>query len=455
MKTVGIMAEYDPFHNGHLYQMQEARRCAGADYVVVAMSGDFVQRGEPALLDKWVRARMALQAGADLVLELPVRVATGSAEYFARGGVSLLSSLGVVDALSFGYESMTEPALNPALDPVLNPSLDPALDPAFIPSDAPSDALSDSFIQKDLRSLEQAADFFSREETDTYREELKKLLSSGMTYAQARVEAYTATEDEDTAVPADLLKSPNNILAIEYLKAIRQLHSTLSVVPVPRFGAGYHDPALPQPETSDSTSSPLRGQTPKSLPASASGIRSALSRKEFVDPYMPQDAYALMMEQLTSGRSLILSDLDLLMHEALLRKKDHLEEYLDVGVDLANRIRSLLSGYTGYESFAMQLKTRQVTLTRVRRALLHILLGIRSTAAPAAYVRVLGFRKTAQPLLHRISQESSVSMITKLPKEAPEGLEEDLNAAHMWEMLVCHKTGRPLCSEYQRQLVIL
>ena len=447
MKTVGIIAEYDPFHNGHLYQMQEARRCAGADYVVVAMSGDFVQRGEPALMDKWVRARMALQAGADLVLELPVRVSTGSAEYFARGGVSLLSSLGVVDALSFGYESMTDPALDPALNP--------ALDPAFIPSVAPSDALSDSFIQKDLRSLEQAADFFSREETDTYREELKKLLSSGMTYAQARVEAYTATEDEDTAVPADLLKSPNNILAIEYLKAIRQLHSTLSVVPVPRFGAGYHDPALPQSKASDITSPPLRGQTPKSLPASASGIRSALSRNESVEPYMPQDAYALMMEQLTAGRSLILSDLDLLMHEALLRKKDHLEEYLDVGVDLANRIRSLLSGYTGYESFAMQLKTRQVTLTRIKRVLLHILLGIRDTAAPASYARVLGFRKTAQPLLHQISQESTIPMITKLPKEAPEGLTEDLNAAHMWEMLAGHKTGRPLCTEYQRQLVIL
>ena len=93
MKTVGIIAEYNPFHNGHLYQMQEARRRSGADYVVVAMSGDFVQRGEPALLDKWVRARMALEAGADLVLELPVRVSTGSAEFFARGGISLLSSL--------------------------------------------------------------------------------------------------------------------------------------------------------------------------------------------------------------------------------------------------------------------------------------------------------------------------------------------------------------------------
>ena len=451
MKTVGIIAEYDPFHNGHLYQMQEARRCAGADYVVVAMSGDFVQRGEPALLDKWTRARMALQAGADLVLELPVRVSTGSAEYFARGGVSLLSSLGVVDALSFGYESgfKADPAHIPAdasAEVMTNTPID-----ACIQSVAPSDAC----IQEDLESLNLAADFFSRKETDAYKEELKRLLSSGMTYAQARVEAYLATEDKDAAVSAELLRSPNNILAVEYLKAIRQLRSTISVIPVPRLGAGYHDPTLPQSKASDSTSSPLRGQTPKSLPASASGIRSALSRNESVEPYMPQDAYALMMEQLTAGRSLILSDLDLLMHEALLRKKDHLEEYLDVGVDLANRIRSLLSGYTGYESFAMQLKTRQVTLTRIKRALLHILLGIRDTAAPASYARVLGFRKTAQPLLHQISQESTIPMITKLPKEAPEGLTEDLNAAHMWEMLVCHKTGRPLCSEYQRQLVIL
>ena len=96
-----------------------------------------------------------------------------------------------------------------------------------------------------------------------------------------------------------------------------------------------------------------------------------------------------------------------------------------------------------------------MTLTRVKRALIHILLGIKKSSDPAAYARVLGFRQTAQPLLHRISQESSVPMITKLPKELPEGLEEDLHAAHMWEMLVCHKTGKPLCSEYQRQLVIL
>ena len=427
MKTVGIIAEYNPFHNGHLYQMQEARRCAGADYVVVAMSGDFVQRGEPALLDKWTRAGMALAAGADLVLELPVRVSAGSAEFFARGGVSLLSSLGVVDALSFGYESVPTSA--------------------SIPSD--QGIPSDRSIQKDLQCLSQAADFFSREETDVYKKELKTLLAAGRTYAQARVEAYTRTEIADTTVPADLLKSPNNILAVEYLKAIRQLKSRLSVIPVPRLGAGYHDSALPMKDTADLAAAGLAS------PASASGIRSALSRKESVTPYMPQDAYELMTEQLAENRSLVPSDIDLLLHESLLRLKDHLEEYQDVGIDLANRIRALLGEYTGFESFAMRIKTRQVTLTRVKRALIHILLGIKKSSDPDAYARVLGFRQTAQPLLHRISQESSVPMITKLPKELPAGLEEDLHAAHIWEMLVCHKTGKPLCSEYQRQLVIL
>ena len=428
MKTVGIIAEYDPFHNGHLYQMQEARRRAGADYVVVVMSGDFVQRGEPAMLDKWTRAEMAIRCGADLVLELPVSVSTGSAEFFARGGVSLLSSLGVTDALSFGYESTAPSALMP----------------------------SGTGIQEDLSCLEQAADFFSREETDAYRTKLKRLLASGMTYAQARVEAYAETAD--SPVSEELLKSPNNILAVEYLKAIRRLGSGMSVIPVPRNGAGYHDPVLPLAEEAGSTAlrdTAMTAESGQSLPASASGIRNALLRGESVARYMPQDAYVLMTEQLAANRTLILSDLDLLLHESLLRLSDRLEEYSDVGVDLANRIRALLGGYTGFESFAMQLKTRQVTLTRVKRSLLHILLGIRDTAAPAAYARVLGFRQSAQPLLHRISRESSVPMITKLPKAIPEGLDQDLHAAHMWEMLVCHRTGRPLLSEYQRQLIIL
>jgi len=292
-----------------------------------------------------------------------------------------------------------------------------------------------------------------------------------MTYAQARAEAYLKTSEEP--VSGDLLKSSNNILAVEYLKAIRQLQSPLSVVPVPRMGAGYNDPTLPEMDTAADTSTndtqkaqEQRSQAQqdqtlqapdvgKSLPASASGIRHALSENRSVSLYMPEDAYDLMTGQLSQGRSLTCSDLDLLMHDSLLRLKDHLEEYQDVSPDLANRIRTLLGEYTGFESFAIELKTRQVALARVKRSLIHILLGIKNSAVPVTYARVLGFRKTAQPLLHKISQEASVPMITKLPKDIPEGLTEDLYAAHLWEMLVCHKTGRPLYNEYQRQLIIL
>ena len=442
MKTTGIIAEYNPFHNGHLYQMREARSRSGADYVIAVMSPDFVQRGEPALLDKWVRARMALEAGADLVLELPVRSASGSAEFFALGAVSMLASLGVVDALSFGYE---KPGLSGAGRPF--PDMGKA-----------ADILTD------------AARFFSEEEPAQYAEELKRLLSEGRTFARARMDAYlkyTGSED-----PAGLLSSPNNILAVEYLKALMRENSTISAVPVPRVGAGYHDTALPGtlpagsgdeiPRTDAGaceagSAGAGRDRLRFRAFASASGIRSAVSEGRDVSACMPPSAYALMSEELSQNRFAVPSDLNLLLHDALLRNEDRLQEYLDVSGDLANRIRAMLGTYTGFEAFAAQLKTRQMTLTRIRRALLHILLEIRPGTSRASYARVLGFRRSAQPLLHAISERASVPLITKLPSEdtLPDGLREDLKATRIWEMIVCAKTGRPVRSEYQRKLIIL
>ena len=420
MKTVGIIAEYNPFHNGHLYQMLEARKRAEADYVVVVMSGDFVQRGDPALLDKWVRARMALDAGADLVLELPVRSACASAEYFAQTGVSMLSSLGAVDAISFGYESI---ALQGGVD-------------------------LGSLIQTDLRPLQEAAAFFSREETKEYREQLKKRLGSGLTYAKARMDAYLNMSGNE--VPAELLSSPNNILAIEYLKALIRLNSSMEVIPVPRTGAGYHDMKLPGHSAAEHPAS-----ASAVLPASASAIRAAIARQEDVSAHMPYTALRLMMEEIRARRVLVPSDLDLPLHDALLRNADHLEEYLDVSPDLANRIRAQLGEYTGFESFAARLKTRQVTLTRIKRSLMHILLDLRQGDGEAQYARVLGFRRSAGELLHQISERSSIPLITKLPQDPPQALREDLFAARLWEMIVCHKTGQPVRNEYQRQIVIV
>ncbi len=384
-----------------------------ADYVIVVMSPDFVQRGEGALIDKWVRARMALLAGADLVLELPVRYACASAESFAKGSVSLLSSLGVVDALSFGYE------------PIL-PLRDEAMpDP------------------EEVRILKETAAFFAGEETESFRQTLLSLLNTGMTYAQARMEAYLHMQDPESAnKKRSLLRSPNNILAVEYLRALHTEPGDLEVIPIPRRGAVYNDLLLPEDQNAF---------------ASASAIRSALGRKEDVRSYMPPEAGLLLEQAFSERRTLTLADLDLLMHESLLRKADHLQDYLDVSTDLANRIRNLTGEYTGFESFAALLKTRQITLTRSRRALLHILLGLKKENRPISYARVLGFRKTAGPLLHSISQKSRVPLVTKLPGPGslPEGLREDLHASMLWEMAVCHKTGKPMPNEYSRQLVIL
>ena len=205
MKIAGIIAEYNPFHKGHEYQITYTREHLGADYVIVAMSGDYVQRGTPALLPKHIRSEMALKCGADLVLELPVSVSTASAELFAKGGVQLLENLGVVDFLCFGSESGSV---------------------------------------SELKSL--AA--ILTEEPEEYKQVLKKHLSQGKTFPSARalaLQEYTKTVSCDSLKHAEeILLSPNNILGIEYCKALLRVKSCIEPCTLKREGAGYHDTSL-------------------------------------------------------------------------------------------------------------------------------------------------------------------------------------------------------------------
>ncbi len=448
MKTVGIIAEYNPFHNGHLYQMLEARKQSGADYLVVVMSPDFVQRGEPALLDKWTRARMALDGGADLVLELPVRYATGSAEFFASGAISVLSGLGVVDSLSFGCE--------------MNQS---------------------SGLSHTAGTLFEYAKFLSEDEPEEYSAMLKKNLKNGMSYAQARCLAYlsyTGRDDENA-----LLNSPNNILAVEYMKAILRSGAGMSVLPILRIGAGYNDKKIQKALNSDRT-----GMPSGTMFASATGIRSALDAGSDIRNLMPPTALKLLMDEISLHRFLVPADLDLPLHLALYEKRSSLTDYVDVSEDLANRIEHLLPQYLGFDQFTALLKTRQIAYTRVRRALLHILLGLKKDHSKISCARVLGFRKDSSALLHEIKKKASIPLITKLPSEARLGhsmpkdfnldqplqtnysstrplpdeenhlsfdqslTEEDLNATQLWELIVSHKTGAPVRNERQRQILI-
>lgn len=421
MKTTGIIAEYNPFHNGHLYQMKKARALSGADYLIVVMSPDFVQRGTPALLDKWVRARMALMAGADLVIELPVRFAASSAEFFAGGSISLLSSLGVVQSISFGCESAH------------------------------------------ITPLADFAHFLSQEESPCFKSLIRSFLKEGASFAKARFLAWQKLSGRQD--PDGLLHAPNNILAIEYLKAIYQQNIPMEVIPIHREGAGYHDTNLESIHASDpgksslSDSESARSSDPESPHASASGIRLALSRGQDVRAFMPSFAHQLLSEEYARGRFLTSQSLDLPLHLKLHEKRSSLTQYLDVSKDLANRIDHLLPEYTGFEQFTDLLKTKQIARTRIQRSLLHILLELEKSDAPmqVSYARILGFRKTAAGLLHSIKEHASIPLITRLPPEGQESpmLREDLNAAHLWEILAAANAHSMVQNERRRRIIMI
>ena len=247
----GIVAEYNPFHNGHKYQLEESRRLTGADYTVIILSGNFVQRGTPALINKHLRTEMALKNGADLVIELPAIYATSSAEFFAMGAVSLLDQLKVVTNLCFGSEC------------------------------------------GDISLLNRIATILVQE-PDDFSAKLKQLLCQGYSYPSARSEALMHYMPS-LADSNNIFRSPNNILGIEYLKALLRRKSPIAPVTVRRIGADYHDP-LP-----DSTGY-----------CSALAIRQSVWAGDDITglcSYVPANAYELLTAQKADGKFIRSADL--------------------------------------------------------------------------------------------------------------------------------------------------
>lgn len=421
MKTVGITAEYNPIHPGHCFQLDYARRNLGADYIVIAMSGDFVQRGAPAIFDKYLRTRAALLCGADLILELPVSVSTASAEFFAQGAVELLDSIGVVDALCFGAE-------------------------------AGENGLFMETAQLLLK------------EPPLYQETLKAGLKTGMNFPAARSQAllrYLSKQLSQKALAdfENLLSSPNNILGIEYCKALLRLNSKIAPAPLLREGFGYHDTRL------------ACGIAP-----SASGIRRLIKAAGSIDgiskdnavfaelkEHLPGQAQQLLTDALIHHAFLLEEDFDLLLHYRLLSLlPSEMSQYLDVSEELAKRIKNKLGMYAGFLPFAELLKTKEITYTRIQRALLHILLHIRKTPEALPYARVLGFRKSAAPLLKEIKKKGRIPLITSLSAAARtlEGedmllLQETTFASNIYESLISKKEGRDFAHEYTKPVIIL
>ncbi len=311
MKIVGLITEYNPFHNGHLYHIKESLRVTGADAAVVVMSGDYVQRGTPAIMPKRIRAEMALMCGAGAVFELPVCYATGSAELFALGAVSLLESLGIVDSICFGSEC------------------------------------------NDLPILEQLAELLL-EEPEAYQILLKDYLKQGMSFPRARQEAILSyTEDPRFA---EILRNPNNILGIEYLKAIKKLGSRMEPYTIARRGAQYHDEELDSDYSSATAIRSLLAYSSSSFNTepvegnydelSFSGILSELENQ------VPKCCLELLKDYHKVQYPISQNDFSLILKYKLLNKQpESLVRYVDVSPEIASRIANQLNNFFNYKQF--------------------------------------------------------------------------------------------------------
>ena len=367
MKVLGLITEYNPFHNGHLYHLEKSKSLSGADYTVCVMSGNFIQRGEPAIVDKWARARMAIAAGVDLVIELPLVYAMSSAEFFAYGAVKILDSMGIVENICFGSESGN-------IDELMEIASTLAFEP------------------------------------EAYRNLLKSCLAEGSSYPAARQKAlsgyYQSIGKKNTGYD-EILGSSNNILGIEYIKALLRLKSNIKPLTIKRFGNEYNSEALV-------------GNI-----SSATSIRNAINNNIELNKIalsMPSLSLSILMEEFSNGKGPV-SPCDLegiLLHYIRSTKKDDLSKGVYISEGLENRIKAASRECGSYDELIRGIATRRYTTTRIGRALFSSLIGISqrefeefNSCGGPQYIRILGFNRKGTEILKQIKKSALLPVVTK------------------------------------------
>lgn len=416
MNIVGVIAEYNPFHNGHKYQLEQIKEHLQADYCVVIMSGNFVQRGAPAITDKYTRTKMALLNGADLVLELPVYYAVSSAEYFAAGAVALLDRLGIVNCLCFGSEC------------------------------------------GNISSLERIAKVLT-DESDSFSELLRCNLRQGLSYPTARNNALTLAHPE-LAEHLAVLSSPNNILGIEYLKALYRRKSRIIPFTNQRVGSDYHDSQL----SADISS--------------ATAIRHSLEQTDrllSIVNQVPSNVFHIMEESFHVNYPIYPHDISLALNYKLLQYHTKgYTEFADITPNLSDKIQKNLEHFAGMEDFCELLKSKDMTYSRVSRCLLHILLDIRKDTLQkfvsddfVYYGRILGLKQSSSNVLTAIKTNGSIPLISKLAnaetillnskyaEHAVEMLRSDIFAAHIYNSAAANKFHTHPTNEYRSKIVTI
>ena len=389
-KVLGIIAEYNPFHNGHLYHIKKSIEETGASSVICVMSGNFVQRGNTSIVDKWTKTKMALANGVDLVLELPTIYSVSSAENFAEGAIRLLDSLKIVDTISFGMEA------------------------------------------KDIASLNNIANVLYTEPKE-YTTILEHELRKGVSFPKARENAVMMYLN-DIKQYANILTGSNNILAIEYLKAIKKLKSKLNPIGIRREKVLYNDEIIIDDF------------------ASATAIRKMIATGQFSDiqKVMPKSSYALLADELRKGHYVL--DLSKFQKEIIynLRKMsvEEIAQLVDVSEGLENAIKNAANSSNNLVDFVNIVKSKRYTQTRIQRILIYALLGITNSKMLAfkkavPYARVLGFNENGKQLISQIAKKNKkVQIVTSVKKYMDESknkvlkemLETDILATNVYTL---------------------
>ncbi|QPJ85668.1 nucleotidyltransferase [Sarcina sp. JB2] len=380
MKITGLITEYNPFHLGHEFHINSSKQKTNCDYTICIMSGNFVQRGIPAIVDKWSRTKMALLGGVDLVLELPTIYSVSSAEYFAFGAISTLNSLNIVDNICFGSEC------------------------------------------GDVTTLKKIAEILVNEPLE-FKKDLKEQLNLGLSFPKARsiaIEKYIKNSNIDNI--EHILNSSNNILAIEYCKSLFKLKSNINPITITRQGSGYNDNNLNQYNFS-----------------SASSIRKAITEKSLKSciNVIPKYTYEILENSK-------ISDLDRMFFYVkykLLSNPQFLSNIPDANEGLGNKILNNIGNFNNFDEFIMSCKSKRYSYTRISRVLCQCFLSLSKedillSKSKPQYIRVLGLNKNGAKILKEIKKNSKIKIVNKISsKNTDPMLSIDIKATNLYSLL--------------------
>ena len=424
MNVTSIIAEYNPLHNGHSWQIEKAREISRADYLIVIMSGDFVQRGTPAIINKYRRAEMALSQGADLVIELPLYYCLGSLQYFGESSVALLDRLNIVNSLCFGSES------------------------------------------GDIGMLQTIAGYMEENSDEDYREAFHKYIRRGLSFPAAQERALL--DRGLNSEYAKVIREPNNALSVAYLRALKRRGSRIEPLTVKRQFSGYHDS-----EKGSLSATAIRSQLIKSealyelalsTPEKVLQIMVSEFNKRF--PIVENDFTSELFYKLHSCYTQALQD----YKDRDTARKRALTGFLDINEELSSRILSTYKEALDFSDLCGKVKSKDITYTRICRALMHVVLDIKGVNLQEYiaddfhyYARVLGFKedRLTSALTHALKQSSELPLITKLADAEKvisselgrRMLYENIQASDLYEKMACKKYKQIFSSEYSKNIV--